>query len=473
MPIGQITLKIILNSTRRTGTKRSLLLACFVLVVVIASTTSSMVRVNAAGIRLYVLVESFYSVRDSMTWADVQQYWHSGSEIGMSAETFTDVRNALGVGTYNVSLISNVQSWVDSHPDRFAIIPFEQLTPRLKVLQIEGWDVFNHDGIIGYPLAIASDRPNYDPERMTLISLSGVTAMTRETAAMIDDHGALWTAQDIASAFALSDIRHTSNEVSFAEACPRTGKEQTFGSLCAKDSYLDVLKLVGFNVIELTGNHNNDYGYQAFLRTLQMYHDNHINTFAGGVNEADARKPLVIENHGNTIAFIGCNSAGPVFAWATADKPGAARCNWDWLALVLSQTKADVKIMSVQYTEYDQVWPIHAHRENFMRLAELGADVVIGTQSHQPQTFSFDGDKFIHYGLGNLFFDQLEIQQKKFFIDRLAVYNGRVINVTLLTGQIENAARPRLMTVTERAKFLRQMLYLSKTTNKPYESKAP
>ena len=42
----------------------------------------------------------------------------------------------------------------------------------------------------------------------------------------------------------------------------------------------------------------------------------------------------------------------------------------------------------------------------FRHLIELGADMVIGTSAHQPQTFELYEDGIIYYGLGNLFFDQ-------------------------------------------------------------------
>ena len=42
----------------------------------------------------------------------------------------------------------------------------------------------------------------------------------------------------------------------------------------------------------------------------------------------------------------------------------------------------------------------------FRHLIDLGADVVVGTSAHQPQTFELYGDGAIYYGLGNLFFDQ-------------------------------------------------------------------
>jgi len=43
-----------------------------------------------------------------------------------------------------------------------------------------------------------------------------------------------------------------------------------------------------------------------------------------------------------------------------------------------------------------------------LSLAErrLGADLVVGTQAHHPQTFEYYLEKPIYYGLGNLFFDQ-------------------------------------------------------------------
>ena len=43
----------------------------------------------------------------------------------------------------------------------------------------------------------------------------------------------------------------------------------------------------------------------------------------------------------------------------------------------------------------------------FRHLIDLGADVVVGTSAHQPQTFELYGNGVIYYGLGNLFFDQV------------------------------------------------------------------
>jgi hypothetical protein len=69
----------------------------------------------------------------------------------------------------------------------------------------------------------------------------------------------------------------------------------------------------------------------------------------------------------------------------------------------------------------------------------------------------------VHYGLGNLFFDQMSHEMpdgtliydtRNVFVDRHIFYGGRFMGTELLTYVIENYARPRPMNETERTKFL-------------------
>ena len=39
---------------------------------------------------------------------------------------------------------------------------------------------------------------------------------------------------------------------------------------------------------------------------------------------------------------------------------------------------------------------------------DLGADMVVGSSAHQPQTYELYNGKPIYYGLGNLYFDQTQ-----------------------------------------------------------------
>jgi poly-gamma-glutamate synthesis protein (capsule biosynthesis protein) len=75
----------------------------------------------------------------------------------------------------------------------------------------------------------------------------------------------------------------------------------------------------------------------------------------------------------------------------------------------------------------------------------------------------FRGDTFIHFGLGNLFFDQMTYElsdgsvideTRREFIDRHVFYDGKYISTELLTAMLEDFSRPRPMNERERAQFL-------------------
>jgi poly-gamma-glutamate synthesis protein (capsule biosynthesis protein) len=133
-------------------------------------------------------------------------------------------------------------------------------------------------------------------------------------------------------------------------------------------------------------------------------------------------------------------------------------------ALAQLRTEGYITIATLQYNEYYQQPPSETQARDFGRLAQAGALIVSGSQAHFPQTFAFDGDSFIHYGLGNLFFDQMDIPvpgTRREFIDRYVVYDGRVLSVELLTAMLEDWARPRPMTPDERGEFLQEIFTAS------------
>ena len=64
---------------------------------------------------------------------------------------------------------------------------------------------------------------------------------------------------------------------------------------------------------------------------------------------------------------------------------------------------------------------------------------------------------FIHYGLGNLFFDQLPWGNRRFFLDTLYIYDGELRAAELFPGVIEDRARPRLLDGEDLFNFLHFM----------------
>ena len=180
--------------------------------------------------------------------------------------------------------------------------------------------------------------------------------------------------------------------------------------------------------------------------------------YAGGRNLAEAKAPLKIEHNGNKLAFIGCNSYGPVMAWAKTDSSGAAPCeDWEWLKQTIAKLKQEgyLPIVTLQFQEEYLHTATSIAIRDFRPLAEAGAVIVNGSQSHVGKALEFYSDALIHYGLGNLFFDQEDFYiTYDGFIQKHFFYQGRHISTQLLTITLEDTAKPRFMTPDERAKFL-------------------
>ena len=254
------------------------------------------------------------------------------------------------------------------------------------------------------------------PEKDTVLTLAqtGVTALSRGMNAKLYQVGdATYFAEEIADFLSSFDLTHTSNESSFS------GWAGT-RNICSDERFIDTLMAIGLDIVELTGNHNLDCGDTSALETIDTYIEKGIKVVGGGKTADEAAVPLEIEKKNNKITMLAYNlSTGG----ATYDNtPGANQYYEETAETQISEAKArgDLVIVDIQYYEcnaYDYTYENYTcdyagsmagDQVGFFRhLIDLGADVVVGTSAHQPQTFELYGDGVIYYGLGNLFFDQI------------------------------------------------------------------
>jgi poly-gamma-glutamate capsule biosynthesis protein CapA/YwtB (metallophosphatase superfamily) len=205
-----------------------------------------------------------------------------------------------------------------------------------------------------------------------------------------------------------------------------------------------------------------------------MFRERGWQWFGGGANLTEATRPLTVTLGPNRLAFVGCNAIGPDYAWATETSPGAAPCrektDLERLLAQVADLRAEgwLPIVTVQAYETYEYFPTPQQVEDFQALAEAGAVVVQGSQAHQPQGVGFHAGAFIHYGLGNLFFDQMQsLGTRQEFVDRLIFYDGRLLNVDLRTAMLEEYARPRPMTDEERRELLEAIFAVSSWEAEP------
>jgi poly-gamma-glutamate synthesis protein (capsule biosynthesis protein) len=285
----------------------------------------------------------------------------------------------------------------------------------------------------------------------------------------MEDNGILYPSLDIGPLLSNVDITHISNEVPFAEDCPSPDSNLESLYFCSKDEYIQLLEAVGTDIVELSGDHFGDWGPEAMLHSLDLYHQRDWLTYGGGENLQAGLDPVFIEHNGNHFAFIGCNGkAHDKYATASETSPGASRCDFDWMMEEISKLSnlGFLVIATMQHEEVDSFYPIAIQKYDFRRLADSGATIVSGSQAHHPQAVEFTNSSFIHYGLGNLFFDQWylarynpseHINKDKSFIDIHYFYEGSYINSRLIPLQFIDNARPRLMTPEEKIVFFDQV----------------
>lgn len=425
---------------------------------------------------VFAAVAPFATVPDGITLAELQ----SGSTA--AGRLVLDDATAATFPQFNRQPAgSDLAAELWARRPAVGLLPFDQITPDLKLLRVDGQSPIAPDfapdsypltvrvGLDGDADALAAFRTawrgptgNYDPAKLTRVALTGVTALVRATAYNMEINGILWPGTDIKPVLQAADIAHISNEVAFAPDCPYPNPigGTTF---CSRDSYFALLQDIGANLIELTGNHVNDWGPENLVRSIEMYEQAGMRTFGGGRTLVEAQQPATYDHNGNRIAFVGCNSFGPAFSWATESGAGSRPCDPDFAAQIgRLRSEGYLVIATLQYTEFYQYPPTPEQTADFRTLIDAGATAVSGSQGHHLQGFDFYNGGFIHYGPGNTFFDQMDQPgTRQTFVDTYIIYDNRLLTVDLWTGLIESYAKPRLMTPEERAQTLQTVFQAS------------
>jgi poly-gamma-glutamate synthesis protein (capsule biosynthesis protein) len=305
---------------------------------------------------------------------------------------------------------------------------------------------------------------NRDPGKLTTVILTGVTALVRGTAVMMELKGMDYPAQDIGPILRQADILHINNEVPFAKNCPAPYPWPGL-VFCSQERYIQLLETVGTDVVELAGDHFADWGPDAMHFTLDLYRQRGWPVYGGGENIDQAKQPLYLENNGNKIAFIGCNYKAVGYATASKTNPGAVHCDPAWLypAIRAAKAKGYLPIVTFQHEEYYEYIARPKLQTDFRGVAQAGAIIVSGSQAHQPHAFELQPDAFLHYGLGNLFFDQFGTDEatRWGFLDRHVIYNGKHIGTEEISIVFVDLARARLATPDERHRMLEKVFTAS------------
>lgn len=430
---------------------------------------------NPVAYWTYAFVLPYPSLLREVAFSEFLQFWEIGQSTGvfyrpilMTEETLVAMTAWLGIPAEGAFEIASEEQLLDlawSSLDQFGLIPLEKIEPKWKVIYMDGQHPL-HGGFdesrygLRIPIslqAVSVDvdilleegdlsfmKTNFERSHMTNVLLTGVTALVRATAWTMEQQGVLHPGEDLADFMKTADVTHISNEVPFAENCPYPDSFQKSLIFCSDTRYYDLLTSVGMDVVELTGDHFNDWGAEAMLYTLDLYNSHGIPYYGGGLNNEDGMKPYTFEHNQNQIAFIGCNGKG--LHSATDTYPGAVKCDYEFLADEIARLKevGYLVIFTFQHNEIYQFEPSNALMNDFRFVLDAGATIVSGSQAHVPHGIELFSDSIITYGLGNLFFDQYTTYEwgGEAVLAQHTIYQNKYINTELLPIVFVDYAKP-------------------------------
>ncbi len=448
---------------------------------------------QAEGVRMFVLAVPAFTWAPWVSTGDLMAHWRGDapSPLGedgllMTEETLAWLQAAWGEPAPSRVQVAPREALLQEARNRnpgWTLLPMDELTPDWRAVPIDGQvPLLRPFTPEAYPLAFpfAWEGPanlaaawreqyspaNWYPKRLTVVALTGVTALVRATAFTMEVKGLTYPAQDVGPILRAADITHINNEVPFDPTCPPPNPYQRDLRFCSDPRYIRLLEEVGTDVVELAGDHFNDRGPQAVLYTLEMYRERGWAYYGGGANREDALKPARFEHNGNRISFLGCNAKGGGYATASATRPGAVACDWPTMTrLVRAEREAGfLPIVTFQHQEIYMFDPPEGFKQDFRRMVEAGAVIVSGSQAHHPHGMERYRDGFIHYGLGNLFFDQKGVVPGGDwgFIDLHVFYQGRYVGMQPVLIRFVDFARPEVLSWEEARPYLEQVYAVSR-----------
>ena len=210
------------------------------------------------------------------------------------------------------------------------------------------------------------------------------------------------------------DIMVVNNEFPYTERGTKTeNKDYNFRADLDTVKYLDDM---GADVAILANNHVLDYGQEGLNDTLDVLKENGIASVGAGRNIEEASHPIYFIVNDTKIAIVAATQIerldNPPTVSATENSGGTFRC-WtgDLIYEKIREAKenADFVIVCVHWGTEKETSPDSYQLAQGPKMAEAGADVIIGDHPHVLQGITYFGDTPCIYSLGNFWFNSSTI----------------------------------------------------------------
>ena len=212
-------------------------------------------------------------------------------------------------------------------------------------------------------------------------------------------------------------------------------------------SFLERLRLAGFDYLSLANNHSHDYGLEGFLNTKQELQANDLITFGGtGELTEDSVSYLSLKD-GRRLALVGISALDRNYTELELEE----------LFGVVAK-ESDIQIVYIHWGNEYQL--IHAKSQEKLAhlLVEVGADAIVGHHPHVVQDIGVYQGVPIFYSLGNLVFDQYfsESVQEGLLL-KLTLTKAKASYQLIPVSSLGSRSLPRQMAPDESSVLLKEL----------------
>ncbi|HTC85390.1 MAG TPA: CapA family protein, partial [Candidatus Acidoferrum sp.] len=386
---------------------------------------------------------------------------------------------------------------------QLALIPAALVTPRVKVIAVDGADLFgeNPARTRAYPLVVATPAAwpaawsRWNAKDVRVVVTTGVNCPARGVShqTVVLRRGWDWlirggtarytgTHWDPSFGWTVVDAVRTGNAGAVASLirdadvavsdfeCPMTRHftQNDFGTVFSIDPRVaPLMARAGFDVATVAADHNTNAGLGAVAETVDLFRANGIQSTGAGKTLAAALRPAVVNAGGVTFGFVGFDAIGGS-AYATAASAGVAALTPANVKAAVAQARArgaQVIIALPQWSSVEYRAQFTAFQRGIVKtLVAAGVDHIVGADFHWAGALDISrvGSMYRYVGSsqGNFWFDQdWSRQTEEGIITSLTFVGTQLSQVRLSPIVVMDHGQPNLLDPATDGQFvLRQVL---------------
>ena len=335
------------------------------------------------------------------------------------------VRDLLGVEPLDALELADWESakeYVATHPDAWALLPWEAVDFRVRALPVDGVrpDPHRPDGdplarrlwlraapVDVAPLAEAlAVALRFEPPPVVELVAVGDVMLGRTVGRLIagDTPRYPYEGEGVLPILQGADVTIGNLECPVSDRGQPVAKTYTFR---ADPGVVEGLVWAGFDVLSLANNHLGDYGLDAVRDTLRHLAEAGLAVTGAGETADAAHAARIVEAGGLRLAFLAFNQVPPESFAADDERPGLAWMDPERMTAAVRAARevADLVIVSCHWGIEYSAHPTPSQERIAQALADAGADLIIGHHPHVVQGVQYHAETFTAYSLGNYVFD--------------------------------------------------------------------